>query len=71
MKTRFDLEQEIMQVWSLTDDLQLVFAAVCDNGLAKNEDQLSNALLGLLSLHDLRCNQLFATFEELVRTGKI
>ena len=71
MKTRFDLEQEIMQVWGLKEDLQLIFAGVCDQGLAYNEDKLANALLGLIELHDMRCNQLFNTFEELIKNQKL
>jgi hypothetical protein len=71
MKTRFDLEQEIMQVWNLKEDLQLIFAGVCDHGLAEDEDKLANALLGAITLHDMRCEQLFNTFEELIRNHKL
>lgn len=71
MKTPFDLEQAILEVWTLKEDIELIFENVCDNGLAENEDQLANALLGVATLHHLRCDKLFRLYEELLKEGKL
>lgn len=62
MKTRFDLEDNIMQCWRTGDDIKLIL----DNVENLNQDGIMNALIGVESLHEMRMNQLFRTFEALV-----
>lgn len=62
-KTRADLEQEIMDCWSVTKDIDMLFEAVVEQGLT--QDQISNILLGMKELYDLKFDKMFRTFETL------
>lgn len=67
---RFDLEQAIMAAWQTKDDIDLVFKKHCDDPTPMSEDTLSNLLLGITTLHDARCNELFNQFEASIREVK-
>lgn len=69
MKNRFSLEQEIMECWSVTKDIDVLFEAVMEKDLTK--DQICNILLGMKELYDLRFDKLFQTFEFLVSKREI
>jgi hypothetical protein len=71
MADRFDFEQQIMAVWHTADDIDVVLKAYMDNPAPMTEDAVANALLGVKTLHQLRCEQLCNMFEELVQKGKI
>lgn len=62
-KTRFDLEQEIMDVWRVIDDLKLYM----EKHDEMTEDQRMNMLIGMVTMYDLRFNVLFDTFEQCLR----
>lgn len=67
MKTRFDLEQEIMECWKITYDLQDIYRYVMegDSELSTvQRDKVANMLLGLSELYELKFNKTFRTFEE-------
>ena len=66
-KTRFDLEQEIMSCWNITTDLDVVYQA---EHLYDDENAMQNALLGLMSLYELKFAKLWATFESCVSDGE-
>jgi hypothetical protein len=66
-KTRFDLEQEIMSCWNITTDLDVVYQA---EHLYDDENAMQNALLGLMSLYELKFAKLWATFESCVETAE-
>jgi hypothetical protein len=71
-KDRFDLEQEIMNCWRVTDDIDSVAHFVGQINLdAKDQDALLNMLLGLKQLYHVKFEILFDTFEELVRAGEL
>lgn len=59
---RFDLEQEIMKCWKITEDIELFYG----NLDHLDEDQQMNLLLGLKELYELRFQKLWNTFEECV-----
>jgi len=59
---RFDLEQEIMKCWKITEDIELLYY----NFDQLDEDQQMNFLLGLKELYELRFQKLWNTFEECV-----
>lgn len=65
---RFDFEQQLLQTWNITEDIQSVINAI-DRGVSK--DQLFNLLIGIQALQDERCNKLWDMFEAGVRTRKI
>ena len=66
MANRFDFEQCIMQCWSVIDDIRSI--EQCEE---LTEDQLSMALLGLAQLYEIKFDNLFSMFEELIKEGKI
>jgi hypothetical protein len=57
-KTRFDLEQAIMQCWSTCDDLMLFAQAYQDYEEEMTEDDVANTILGLHYIHEMRCKKL-------------
>ena len=66
-KDRFDLEQEIMECWNVTKDIQNLYYA----SESMTEDQLQNYLLGLEAIYEVKFNKLWDTFEQCVRKDKI
>ena len=67
-KTRFDLEQEIMSCWNITTDLDVVYHA---EHLYDDENAMQNALLGLMSLYELKFAKLWDTFESCVHSAEL
>jgi hypothetical protein len=57
VKTRFDLEQEIMQCWNVVDDLKM---------LVETDTVSVQSIEAIRTLYAIKFEQLFATFEELV-----
>lgn len=66
---RFDLEQHILKCWNITDDLDVLYKAVCDTEM--DTDKIANILLGMKQLYDFKFDILFNCFEELVNEKKI
>lgn len=66
MKTRFDLEQEILDCWHITNELNLLYEQAMDRQVPLTQDQLANMLLGLYELYNLKFERTFETFEEVV-----
>jgi len=62
---RFDVEQQIMDCWHVVDDLKVLTEAVIENNLS--HDEISNVLIGLETLYQLKFDKLFRTFEETIR----
>jgi hypothetical protein len=65
----YDLEQQIMECWHITDDIKIVSEEIIEGDLSK--DQISNVLLGLEQLYVLRFNKLFRTYEQLLAEKKL
>ena len=61
-KTRFDMEQEIMQAWQVLDDIKMLSAR---EGTTKEDWD------AVYRLYQIRFETLFETFENLIRDGKI
>lgn len=66
---RFELEQQILKCWNTSDDIEAIYRRVVDYGLSG--DELTNALLGVMSLHTIRSQDLFEIFEKMVGEGLI
>ena len=61
-KTRFDMEQEIMQVWQVLDDIKMLSAR-------EGTDQEDwNAVT---RLYQIRFETLFETFEQMIKDRSI
>jgi hypothetical protein len=67
--SRFDLEQQIMSCWQIVDDIKILDEYVLEGGLTK--DQISNALLGMQEIYQMKFDKLFRNFESLVHDEKI
>ena len=65
---RFTLEDQIMQCWGVTEDLDMIYHT---EALYQDEDRMMNVLLGMQELYRLRFERLFQTFEHLIHEGKI
>jgi hypothetical protein len=60
---RFDLEQQIMNCWNVCEDLETVCEGVLEREI--NQDQISNVLLGMKELYQLKFEKLWENFEAL------
>ena len=69
MANKFDFEQQIMSAWSVVEDLKILHEGVVEKDLTT--DQISNILLGMQELYQLKFNILFQTFETLVRNKEL
>ena len=64
---RFNLEAEIMSVWNTKDDLESITSRMMDDPAGPmTEDELTNVLIGLSELHDIRFKKLFKVFVTMV-----
>ena len=61
-KTRFDMEQEIMQAWQVLDDIKML--------KARNET-VDEDWEAVIRLYQIRFETLFETFEHLIKAGVI
>jgi hypothetical protein len=73
---RFDLEQNIMNSWLITHDIDLLLEQIHDDtrfvGLSnKDADLLSAKLMGIRELGDMRFEKLWSVFETLVEERQI
>ena len=57
-KTRFDMEQEIMQAWQVLDDIKMLSAR---DGTTKEDWD------AVCRLYQIRFETLFETFEQLIK----
>lgn len=65
MYNQFDYEQEIMHCWNVVEDIDLLLEGVMERDLTK--DQISNILLGMKEMYQLRFERLFEYFEASLR----
>jgi hypothetical protein len=62
MSERLDLEQEILSVWGVKDDIRRLHWMLLDCPEQLSENDLSNMLMALENLMELRCQVLWDTF---------
>ena len=70
MFNQLDLEEKIMNAWSTKEDLELLMRHYMDRAEVMTEDEVANALLGIISLHDMRCSELFDTYTKAFKLDK-
>jgi hypothetical protein len=70
MSARFDLEQQILQMWNTKDDLDLFLEAYLDGPKPMTEDEVYNVVYGIACMHDIKCDKAFRTFESLLKAYK-
>ena len=69
--TRFDLEDAISNLQNIETDLQTVLERIMDHDVRPTDDELSNALIGLIEMTKFRGEKLNMVFESLIKHGKI
>ena len=63
MNNRFELEQEILSVWGVKEDIKRLHWLMVDGAEGPlSEDELSNMLMALENILELRCQVLWDTF---------
>lgn len=62
---QFDMEQQIMNCWNICEDLDTLNQGVLDRGMTT--DEISNVLLGLKQLYQLKFETLWEQFEAMLR----
>lgn len=62
MNSKIDLESAIMLAWQTSEDIDLLFKHHGDAPRPMTEDEVSNALLGIKILHDMRMEALMDTY---------
>lgn len=65
-RNRFDLEQDIMNCWSVVEDIKELSRCKMDRR-KMTEDEVNNYLLGLETIYQVKFERLFETFEMLIR----
>ena len=75
MKDRFDLEQDITNAWYVTTDIDMLMESIVDSERFRDMpphmvDKVSNALLGIKELYDMRFERLWNTFEECISNNQ-
>ena len=65
----YDLEQQIMECWHITDDVSVLTEEILEGDLTK--DKIINVLTGLEQLYAIRFNKLFRTYEQLLAERKL
>ena len=64
---RFNLEEEIQNVWNTENDLDTILYRIMDaKDGPPSEDDVVNMLLGLKEIHKSRCIKLWDVFESMV-----
>ena len=64
---RINLENEIMQCWRITDDLDVVANMIADTDMSpKDMDRLMNVVIGMKELYNVRFSEMFTTFEDMI-----
>jgi hypothetical protein len=69
MTDAFDLEQQIMECWRVVDDISTLNEGLLDYEI--NADKVSNTLIGLKELYNLKFEKLFRTYEALIEEKKL
>jgi len=65
---RFNLEEEIQNVWQTKDDLTAIAERIYDDPDGPmTEDEISNVLIGLSELHETRMKKLWKVFETMIQ----
>lgn len=65
---RFDLEDKIHAAWVTSQDIEAIFAGLCEGQIDSNSAE--NALMGLKVIHDLRMEQLWTTFKQVFQVDE-
>jgi hypothetical protein len=68
-RDRFDLETDIMTCWNVVEDIKELHRSMLDRR-EMSQDEISNYLLGLETIYQVKFERLFETFEQMVHNRK-
>ena len=63
---RFDLEEEIQNVWTTEEDLDTILYRIMDAPETPSSDEITTMLMGLKEIHNSRCMKLWDVFETMI-----
>ena len=66
-----ELEDLIMAAWMTREDIDTALWVLLDREKKPDEDEISNLLIGLHSMHDARMSKLFQAYETVLKTNKV
>lgn len=69
MTNRFDLEQQLLECWHVTTDIDTIAEGISNQNLSN--DEIVNTLNGIRTLYEIKFDILWSTFEQLVGSGHI
>lgn len=70
-KTRFDLEDAIMRLWSSDQDVETLFKYYYDRQGEVDVEDMANALLGIKQMIQIRGELAFELFEKLIKEERL
>lgn len=70
MKTRFDLEQDILALWGVKEVVDNLIYRACDHAKILTEDQLANYLIMVSNLLKLQGEKAFDTFKQFAQVDE-
>lgn len=62
----YELDQKIMGCWQITNDLDSLFRDVVETDKL-DRDTISNAILGLKTIYDMKFNHLYTDYETMLK----
>lgn len=72
MKNRLDLEQDIMDCWNITKELEHVASYVAHSNFNEdNQQRIVTLLTGLRELYEIKFAHCFDTFEKCLHNKEI
>jgi hypothetical protein len=66
MSKLHDLEEKIMDCWSVCNDIETVYQQIGDGEREPTTTELMNALMGMQQLYKWKFEQLFSKYEDII-----
>tara|TARA_R110000851_G_scaffold14338_1_gene48590 strand:- start:782 stop:1018 length:237 start_codon:yes stop_codon:yes gene_type:complete len=67
MAKMYELEPNIMDCWSVCNDIETVFKQIGDGERDPTPDEVMNALMGMQQVYQWKFEQLFYKFEQILK----
>ena len=64
-------ESDMSDTYNIFNELETILYKVGDAPTQPTEDELMNMLIGVMDLHKVRYEKMWATFEHLIKNGTI
>ena len=65
-----DIEENIMDCWSVCNDLESVFKQIGDGDSEPTPDELMNTIMGMQQLYQWKFEQLFNKYEDVLEAQR-